>query len=76
MEDELIQILRDDLLDHDGEITPETDLFEIGLDSMGIMQLLLSIEDRFGTAIDPVDLSRDNFQTANRIAALVRSKQG
>ncbi|BCX48911.1 acylcarrier protein [Haloferula helveola] len=75
MEDELIQILRDDLLDHDGEITPETDLFEIGLDSMGIMQLLLSIEDRFGTAIDPVDLSRDNFQTATRIAALVRSKQ-
>ncbi len=75
MEDELIQILREDLLDHEGEINADTDLFEIGLDSMGIMQLLLTIEDRFGTPIDPADLSRANFQTARKIAALIRSKQ-
>ena len=46
-----------------------------GLDSMGIMQLLLAIEDRFGVAIDPADLSRDNFSTAEKIAALVAEKK-
>jgi acyl carrier protein len=42
---------------------------------MGIMQLLLAIEDRFGVPIDPADLSRANFSTASKIAALVAEKR-
>ena len=42
---------------------------------MGIMQLLLAIEDRYGVAIDPADLSRENFSTGEKIAALVAEKQ-
>ncbi len=75
MEDELIEILSEQMLDCDSPIMEDTNLFEVGLDSMGIMQLLLAIEDRFGVAIDPADLSRDNFQTVASIATLIRSKQ-
>ena len=75
MEKELIKILSEDLLDPEEPIQKDTDLFEAGLDSMGIMQLMLAVEDHFGVSIDPVDLSRDNFQTVARIATLIRSKQ-
>lgn len=76
MEDELIELIRTEVLDTTEALAPESDLFGAGLDSMGIMQLLLAIEDRFGVAIDPADLSRENFSTARKIAALVADKKG
>jgi acyl carrier protein len=75
MENELTALIATEILDTDQALTPQSDLFAAGLDSMGIMQLLLAIEDRFGVAIDPADLSRDNFSTAEKIAALVAEKK-
>lgn len=75
MENELTIIIATEILDTEHTLTPQSDLFAAGLDSMGIMQLLLAIEDRFGVAIDPADLSRDNFSTAEKIAALVAEKK-
>jgi acyl carrier protein len=75
MENELLGILCDELLDTNEPLDLESDLFEAGLDSMGIMQLILSIEERFGIVIDPAELSRENFATTTRIASLIRLKQ-
>ena len=75
MENELTILLCNEILDTAEVLTPRSDLFAAGLDSMGIMQLLLAIEDRFGVAIDPADLSRENFSTAEKIAALIAEKQ-
>ena len=75
MEDDLIALIRTEILDTAEPIGSQSDLFAAGLDSMGIMQLLLAIEERFGVAIDPADLSRDNFSTAEKIAALVAEKK-
>ena len=75
MENELTILLCTEILDTTEVLTPPSDLFAAGLDSMGIMQLLLTIEDRFGVAIDPADLSRANFSTAAKIAALIAEKQ-
>lgn len=75
MESELLELIRRDILDRPEPLTPETDLFAAGLDSMAIMQLLLAIEERWQISIDPADLSRENFATAPRIAALITQKQ-
>ena len=75
MEHELLDLIRTEILDSTEPLTPQGDLFAAGLDSMGIMQLLLVIEDRFGAAIDPADLSRGNFSTAEKIATLVAEKK-
>lgn len=75
MENELTVLIATEILDTDRVLTPQSDLFAAGLDSMGIMQLLLAIEDRFGVAIDPADLSRDNFSTAEKIAGLVAQRK-
>ncbi|WP_035607410.1 phosphopantetheine-binding protein [Haloferula sp. BvORR071] len=76
MEQDLIELIRSEILDTTEPLAPQSDLFAAGLDSMGIMQLLLAIEDRFGVAMDPADLSRENFSTAEKIAALVAEKKG
>ena len=74
MEEDLIEIVRE-VLDTEETLTPQCDLFAAGLDSMGIMQLLLAIEDYSGVAMDPADLSRENFSTTAKIAALVAEKK-
>lgn len=75
MEDQLLKILGEEMLEPEEPLQKNSNLFEAGLDSMGIMQLLIAIEDSFEVSIDPVDLSRDNFKTVNSIAELIRSKQ-
>ncbi|MGB6220662.1 phosphopantetheine-binding protein [Haloferula sp.] len=75
MENKLLGILGDEILDLEEPLTHESDLFEAGLDSMGIMQLILAIEDQFQVVIDPSELSRDNFATVSHIAKLIHSKQ-
>lgn len=75
MEAELLEILRRDVLDTDQDVRSDTDLFVLGLDSMGIMQLLLHIEDQFGVSLDATDLSRENFRTPASIAGLLQRKR-
>lgn len=75
MENQLLDLIRTEVLDTGEMLTPQSDLFAAGLDSMGIMQLLLAIEDRFGVPIDPADLSRANFSSTSKIAALVAEKR-
>lgn len=75
MENQLLDLIRTEVLDTGELLTPQSDLFAAGLDSMGIMQLLLAIEDRFGVPIDPADLSRANFSSTEKIAALVAEKR-
>jgi acyl carrier protein len=52
------------------------DLFLAGLDSMGIMQLLLAIEERCGVVLEPADLTRANFASAASLAGLIVSRGG
>lgn len=75
MEHQLLDLIRTEVLDTGEMLTPQSDLFAAGLDSMGIMQLLLAIEDRFGVVIDPADLSRANFSSTEKIAVLVAGKR-
>ena len=56
---------------------PETDLFEEGiLDSLGLIDLLLLMERRWGVTVSLDQLEMDNFRTLSRIAAFIeRSRQ-
>ncbi len=54
--------------------TPDTNLYDAGLDSMGIMHLLLAIEDRYGILIPEADVSQKNFCTVGNLAALLHAR--
>ncbi len=75
MAPKLLQIIQDEILGCPEPLTPDSDLFEAGLDSMAIMQLLLHIEEQFQINLEPADLSRENFRTATKIAVLITSKR-
>lgn len=56
-------------------LTPETPLFEEGiLDSVAALTIIEFIEDRFGVALEPHELSLDTFGSVNAIARLVQEK--
>jgi acyl carrier protein len=58
-------------------ISPDEDLLLTGIvDSHGVLQLVRFIEDRFGVAVRDEQLTPDNFQTLERIDALVQQAKG
>ncbi len=51
------------------------DLFEAGLDSMAVMQLLVAAGERFGVVLEAGDVTRENFATAGALAGLIAKRQ-
>lgn len=49
-------------------LTPESDLFSHGLDSLAMMQLMLHLEREFGVRISPSEMTRNHFATATVLA--------
>lgn len=52
--------------------SPDVDLLETGLvDSIGLVELILQLEDRFGVSLPMDILEIDDFRSINRIADLI-----
>ncbi|WP_346931107.1 D-alanine--poly(phosphoribitol) ligase subunit DltC [Clostridium sp.] len=53
----------------------DLDLFEAGLlDSLGIIEVLLKIEEVFGIKLQPTDLERTDMATANNLIAFLSNR--
>lgn len=77
LEQIVLDIIRENLLpDLPADCATDDDLFGAGLDSMGIMQMVLLLEERFNCIVQPDDLTRLNFSTATALATLIRGKDG
>lgn len=63
------------ILEPQEPLTPDTDLFSMGLDSMAMMQLLLLIEERFQLTINPAEMTRERFATASALAGFLEEKR-
>ena len=75
IEQAILDVIRENLLpDLPADFAAEGDLFLAGLDSMGIMQMVLLLEERFRCTVQPADLSRKNFSSAASLAVLVRGR--
>ncbi|MFC1583915.1 acyl carrier protein [Fibrobacterota bacterium] len=48
--------------------------FELGIDSMGLVDILYAIESRFHIEIPPSQVERRLFNTPNKILEYLRSK--
>ncbi len=49
------------------QFSDEDDLLEAGLDSMGIMRLIMFIEDKYGITLPDTEIEPDNVQTFNAL---------
>ncbi len=74
LEAKLNALIREHLLETAPEFTPDSNLYDAGLDSMAIMQLLILIENHFGLMLEEADLSRDNFTSIRSLARLIRER--
>ncbi|HWL53801.1 MAG TPA: phosphopantetheine-binding protein [Chthoniobacteraceae bacterium] len=73
IEEQLAHLIRERLLDLPDGFASDTNLYEAGLDSMGIMHLLLAIEDGFGILLPEADVSEKNFCTLANLSRLLRT---
>lgn len=52
----------------------DCDLYQEGLDSMALMQLILLLEQEFDVRVEPSDLGKENFQSLLAISTLIVQK--
>lgn len=58
------------------EYDDDTSFLEKGLiDSMGVMELVMYVGTGFGIHVDPRDVTPENFDSVNRLAAYIGRKQ-
>ncbi|BEL19477.1 D-alanine--poly(phosphoribitol) ligase subunit DltC [Streptococcus pneumoniae] len=66
---EVIEII-DELFMEDVSYMMDEDLFDAGvLDSMGTVELIVEIENRFDIRVPVTEFGRDDWNTANKIIA-------
>lgn len=66
---EVIEII-DELVMEDVSDMMDEDLFDAGvLDSMGTVELIVEIENRFDIRVPVTEFGRDDWNTANKIIA-------
>jgi acyl carrier protein len=58
------------------EITEDTRLFDLGLDSTGVLELLLFLEDELGQEIESENLRMEHFQSVRSLADFVSVAMG
>ncbi|SFD44165.1 D-alanine--poly(phosphoribitol) ligase subunit 2 [Clostridium uliginosum] len=75
MEEKVLQILIDVIGNDDIAEEKDTDLFEAGLlDSLGIIEVLLKIEEVFGLRLQPTDLEKKDMATVNNLVKFLSEK--
>lgn len=73
LEAKIIMILSGICGADEGELEPDLDLFEAGLlDSFGVIQLLMELEEAFGVSLQIETIPRERIATPEKIAGLVR----
>lgn len=74
--DQVVALLRDEgIVELPGDFAAGGDLFEAGMDSMAVMQLIVVVEERFGVALGPAEATRESLGTPARLAATIRARQ-
>ncbi len=71
LEKQLVMLIRERLLETPEGFGPESNLYDHGLDSMAIMQLLVLVENEFGVVIPEVDLTLQNLSSSRLLAGLI-----
>lgn len=72
-EETILRLLNNLCGAEDDELQPDLDLFEAGLlDSFGVIQLFIELEDAFQISLPVETIPRERIATVQRIAALVR----
>jgi len=68
---EIKKYIEKNILAEGVQLTADSDLKQVGIDSFSTVEIILFIERKFGVAIPDEKLIPDNFKTLNALAAIV-----
>ena len=75
MEEKVLNMLIEVTGNDDITEEKDLDLFEAGLlDSLGIIEVLLKIEEVFGLKLQPTDLEKNDMATVNNLIRFLQGK--
>lgn len=75
MKEKLLEILTNICDDEIVKEDSDMDLFEEDiLDSLGLVELLLAIEESFGVTISPTEYEKEDLSSVNRILHVLKEK--
>ena len=75
LEEQIIDLIVDITGEDEIGYYRDDDLFEEDvLDSLGAIELLVRIKERFGVSIAPTELEREEMNTVNKIVARVQER--
>jgi acyl carrier protein len=57
------------------ELSEDTDIFGLGLDSINAMTLVFNLQDAFDIQFESEEISFENFRTVADIVELIKSKK-
>lgn len=72
LEPQLVTMISERLLETQPGFDADSNLYDAGLDSMALMQLLILVEEEYGVSIPEGDLTKKNFSTTRHLAQLIR----
>lgn len=68
---ELIKFLENNIVSEEIQVSPNQVLYDIGIDSYSIVEMVLFIERRFGVVVPDHLLLPENFKTVNALSEVV-----
>ncbi|MDS1003607.1 D-alanine--poly(phosphoribitol) ligase subunit DltC [Clostridium sporogenes] len=75
MEQKILDILVDVCGDEEVIEDKDVNLFDSGLlDSLGVIELLLQIEEVLNVKIQPTEITREDIQTPNKVIELISKR--
>jgi acyl carrier protein len=72
----IFDVLRTELLEVGPSFTSKSNLVDVGLTSLAVVQLLLAVEERTGIWVDEADLTPENLENAETLARCVHAQRG
>ncbi|MBL7883184.1 MAG: acyl carrier protein [Bacteroidia bacterium] len=68
---DILKFITDNLISSDINLTEDTLLRDIGIDSYSIVEIILFIERKYGLVIPDENLVPENFKTVNALSEVV-----
>ena len=75
LDQQLVTLVSERLLETQPGFGAESNLYEAGLDSMALMQLLILVEEEYGVSIPESALTKQNFSTVRHLSQLIRERR-
>ena len=75
LDQQLVTLVSERLLETQPGFGADSNLYEAGLDSMALMQLLILVEEDYGVSIPESALTKQNFSTIRHLSQLIRERR-